>query len=270
MVSAFQQETGDAKERLAQKRARDAAGNLIVARGRRGFAGDFPERAPGKRIGHRRPVAQAVRPGDPVIHRPLVGMPELIDLERIVVDDPGAAQIAADRGRRHLEVGGIEQQAPSEIHGRVHRHDLDHRKNVAFVDPPPPSSCGSAGRMAAPVAHAALSPHASTAPSARALSRPMPQAVHRACHALKYLDQLGSGNGAEILGGRRFARTVEPARRLFSLLQGLRDLQSDRLSWSWVDIMVTTIPRSGNVTARRRNRVVRAGVARRRVRPTSG
>ena len=133
MVSAFQQETGDAKERLAQKRARDAAGNLIVARGRRGFAGDFPERAPGKRIGHRRPVAQAVRPGDAVIHRPLVGMPELIDLERIVVDDPGAAQIAADRGRRHLEVGGIEQQAPSEIHGRVHRHDLDHRKNVAFV-----------------------------------------------------------------------------------------------------------------------------------------
>ena len=49
-------------------------------------------------------------------------MPELIDLERIVVDDPGAAQIAADRGRRHLEGGGIEQQAPSEIHGRVHRH----------------------------------------------------------------------------------------------------------------------------------------------------
>ena len=133
MVSAFQQETGDAKERLAQKRARDAAGNLIVARGRRGFAGDFPERAPGKRIGHRRPVAQAVRPGDPVIHRPLVGMPELIDLERIVVDDPGAAQIAADRGRRHLEVAGSISRRPAEIHGRVHRHDLDHRKNVAFV-----------------------------------------------------------------------------------------------------------------------------------------
>ena len=132
MVSAFQQETGDPEERLAQKRARDAAGNLIVARGRRGFAGDFPERAPGKRIGHRRPVAQAVRPRDPVIHRPLIGMQELIDLEWIVVDDPGAAQIAADRGWRDLD-RGIDQQPPREIHSGVHRHDLDRRKNVAFV-----------------------------------------------------------------------------------------------------------------------------------------
>ena len=71
MVRALEQETGNAKERFAQKRSRDAAGNLIVARGRRGFAGDFPERAAGKRIGHRRPVAQAVRSRDPVIHRAL-------------------------------------------------------------------------------------------------------------------------------------------------------------------------------------------------------
>ena len=113
MVSALQQETGNTKERLAQKRARDAAGNLIVARGRRGFAGDFPERAAGKRIGHRRPIAEAVRPRDPVIHRPLIGMQKLIDLEWIVVDHPGAAKIAADRARRHPVVGGIDEEPSS-------------------------------------------------------------------------------------------------------------------------------------------------------------
>ncbi len=60
-------------------------------------------------------------------------MPELIDLEGIVVDNPGAVQIAADRVRRHLVTGGIGQQPPSDIHGGVQRRDLDYRKNVAFV-----------------------------------------------------------------------------------------------------------------------------------------
>ena len=60
-------------------------------------------------------------------------MPELIDLERIVVDNPSAAQITADRLRRHLECGRFDQQPPSEIHYRVHRDDLDHWKDVALV-----------------------------------------------------------------------------------------------------------------------------------------
>jgi hypothetical protein len=81
MVSAIQQQTGDAKERLAEKRARDPAGNLIIASRPRRFSGDFPERAPGKRISHRRPITQPVRPRDSVIHRALVGVKELIDLE---------------------------------------------------------------------------------------------------------------------------------------------------------------------------------------------
>lgn len=143
MVCAIEQEAGDPKERLAQKRARDAAGNLIIARGRRGFAGDFPERADGKRIGDRGPVAQAVRSRDPVIHRALIGMQELIDLEWIVVDHPGAAQIAADRGRRHLVVGRTDHQPSSEIHRRVHRDDLDCRKNVAFVTGHARRACGA-------------------------------------------------------------------------------------------------------------------------------
>ena len=37
--------------------------------------------------------------------------------------------------------------------------------------------------MVPPVAHAALSPHASTAPSARALDEVMPQKVQRTCQA---------------------------------------------------------------------------------------
>ena len=68
-----------------------------------------------------------------MIHRPLVGMSELIDLKRIVVYDPGAAQIASDGLRRHLEGGRLVQHTTGEIECRVHRQNLDHRKNVALV-----------------------------------------------------------------------------------------------------------------------------------------
>ncbi len=136
MIRAIEQEAGNTKERLAEKRSRDAAGNLIVARGRRGFAGDFPQRTAGKRVSHRRPVAEAVRPRDPVIHRTLIGMQELIDLEWVVVDHPRAAKIAADRRRRHPVGGGIDEQPSNEIDSRVHRDDLDCRNDVAFVAGP--------------------------------------------------------------------------------------------------------------------------------------
>ena len=68
-----------------------------------------------------------------MIHRPLVGMSELIDLKRIVVYDPGAAQIASNRLRCHLEGGRLVQHSTGEIECRVHRQNLDHRKNVALV-----------------------------------------------------------------------------------------------------------------------------------------
>ena len=68
-----------------------------------------------------------------MVHRPLVGVSELIDLKRIVVYDPGAAQIASDRLRRHLEGGRLVQRTTDEIECRVHRENLDHRKNVTLV-----------------------------------------------------------------------------------------------------------------------------------------
>jgi hypothetical protein len=60
-------------------------------------------------------------------------MSELIDLKRIVVYDPGAAQIASDCRRRHLEGGRLVQDTTDEIECCVHRQNLDHRKNVALV-----------------------------------------------------------------------------------------------------------------------------------------
>ena len=81
----------------------------------------------------RRPVAVTVRPCDPVIHRPLVRMTELIDLEWIVVDHPPAAKVAANRVRRHRIVGRLEELPCGEIHRGVHRHDLDRRQHVALV-----------------------------------------------------------------------------------------------------------------------------------------
>jgi hypothetical protein len=60
-------------------------------------------------------------------------MSELIDLKRIVVYDPGTAQIPSDRLRRYLEGGRLVQHTTNEIEYGVHRQDLDHRKNVALV-----------------------------------------------------------------------------------------------------------------------------------------
>ena len=93
----------------------DAAGDLIVAGRRGGLAGDLPQRASGERVGQRRPIAQAVRPGDPVIHRALIGVPELIDSKRIVVDDPRAPQIASNRSRRDLKLSGSTIRRPARL-----------------------------------------------------------------------------------------------------------------------------------------------------------
>ena len=133
VVSTVQQQTGNAEQRLAEKRAGDAAGNLVIARRRRGFAGDLPERTRRERVERRRPVAETVRPGDPVIHRPLVGMAELVDLERVFVDDPRTTQVTAKRARRHFILGRLEEPPTGEVQREVHRHDFDRRQQVAPV-----------------------------------------------------------------------------------------------------------------------------------------
>ena len=68
-----------------------------------------------------------------MIHRALVGMPELIDLKRILVDDPRAPQVAADRGGGHLKGLRFVDSTAGQIEDGVHSDDLSDGQEIVSV-----------------------------------------------------------------------------------------------------------------------------------------
>src|SRR6185369_9307662 len=130
-TAVLEHEVRHAKERFAEKRAADAARDLVVARRVRRLAEDLPERAAGERVRRRFPVAESRRAREAVIDRALVRVRELVDVERIVVGSPAAAQLPADRLHRdvvvllvaaEVVVGAVEEE--------VEADDLERRQRV--------------------------------------------------------------------------------------------------------------------------------------------
>src|SRR5690349_21698100 len=96
-AAAFQQQAGDTEQRFAEQAAAKAARDLVVD-GRRGLlARVLPQGASQKRVARRSPVVLSGRAREAVIHRALIRVQELVDGERIGVDDPFAVEILPDR-----------------------------------------------------------------------------------------------------------------------------------------------------------------------------
>jgi len=103
-TTVFQNQIGHSIQGLAEKGSADAAGDLVIARGSGLLAGDLPHRASGECIAERVPVVQPCRSGKAVVHRALIGMTELVGLERVPIGAPATAQVAPDAGTRHAVV----------------------------------------------------------------------------------------------------------------------------------------------------------------------
>ena len=95
-VAALEQQVRHPEQCFAEKGAGNAARDLIVPGGRCRLARDLPERAARKGVSERFPEIEARGAREPVVHRALVGVPELVGRKRIVVDDPAVVQIVAD------------------------------------------------------------------------------------------------------------------------------------------------------------------------------
>src|SRR5262249_54587532 len=124
------------EQRLPEKAAADSRHDLIVFRGRRRFARDFPQDAAAERIAQRFPETKPRGAGESVVHRSLVGMAELVDGEAIAVDDPWAAQVALDRREARIEIAAAEYGSIGEIQERVEAHDLERRNQITLVSTP--------------------------------------------------------------------------------------------------------------------------------------
>ena len=72
----------------------------------------------------------AGRAGETVVHRALVGMEELVRLERIVVDHPAAAQVALDRRQVHVVVVASTGELVEAVQQEVEADDLEGGQRV--------------------------------------------------------------------------------------------------------------------------------------------
>src|SRR5690242_13370163 len=121
-----------AEQDLAQKCAADARVDLVVARRWRSLAGDLPEGTARERVTEAFPESETRRSRERVVHRSLVGVTELIDVERVGVDDPAAVQVVADRVQVACEI--ITEHVPVIlIQKEVEADDLECGNRVAFA-----------------------------------------------------------------------------------------------------------------------------------------
>ncbi len=115
-----------------RERAADAARDLVVARRRRGLARDLPERAAEERVRRGLPVAEPRGAREPVVHRALVRVPELVHDERILVHHPARMQVVADRGEAGV-VRLADRVAVELVQQQVEADDLRGRDRVTLA-----------------------------------------------------------------------------------------------------------------------------------------
>jgi len=132
LITALEQQVRHPEQRFAEERSGDPARDLIVPGRRRRLARDLPERAARKSVCGRFPEIEARGARETVVHRPLIRMPELVDRERIVVDDPAVMQIASDRREVRVVIlaGGV---PVGQIQQDVETEDLERRKKVTLA-----------------------------------------------------------------------------------------------------------------------------------------
>src|SRR6185295_567599 len=132
-AAPLQHEARHPEQRLAEEAATDAAVDLVVARGRRGLASDFPEQAAGERVAGRFPVAQARRAREAVVHRSLIRVAELVDVVRVGVGDPAALEVALDRRQAGVVIVALEGAPVELVQQQVEADDLERRDAVALA-----------------------------------------------------------------------------------------------------------------------------------------
>src|SRR5439155_6774818 len=81
-------------------------------------------------VSQRLPVVEARGSCESVIHRPLVGMSELVGLEWIAVHDPAAVQVASDR--REVTVVVAVEWPVDEVYEDIEADDLERGDEIAF------------------------------------------------------------------------------------------------------------------------------------------
>jgi hypothetical protein len=131
-VRILQQQTADAKKRLAEERPRDPARDLIVARRRGPFPGNLPQGAADEGVEQGLPVIETAGAREAVIDGALIRMAELVDLVGIIFHDPAAAQVALD-GSGVGFVVAAEHRAVEEVQQSVEGHDLQRGNQVALA-----------------------------------------------------------------------------------------------------------------------------------------
>src|SRR6202007_933123 len=102
----------------------DAGRDLVVARRRRRLARDLPERAPQEGVAEPFPEIEPRGAREAVVHRSLVGMPELVHGERIAIDHPARAQVAADGVDVGIEIAAAEIAAVELVQEEIEADDL--------------------------------------------------------------------------------------------------------------------------------------------------
>ena len=121
------------EKHFSQEAATDAARHLVVARGRRFFTGDLPQRAARKGVRKRFPVTEARRPRETVIHGALVRVAKLIGLERVAVDDPAMVQIVSDRRQVALVILAVSGMPVDLVQQHLKAEDLERRNDIALA-----------------------------------------------------------------------------------------------------------------------------------------
>jgi hypothetical protein len=97
----LEHEVRNAIERLAQQTARLPRCDQVVDRRRAGFSRHLPSETTDIRVDERCPKSQPARSRPSIHHRALVRMPELVDVERILVMHPPLfAQVIPGRRQR--------------------------------------------------------------------------------------------------------------------------------------------------------------------------
>ena len=132
-VALFEHQACHAEQCFAQKGAAYAGGDLVVSGRRSGFTGNFPQGAADKSVAERFPIVEPGRARKPMVHRALIGMPELVYFKRVVIGAPTAAHVALDRRKAGVVIISVDEAPVEPVQQKVKAEDFEGRNGIAFT-----------------------------------------------------------------------------------------------------------------------------------------